>query len=72
MAEGIVDLTQRRRARSEADTSEALALRAYVDAMLECDAILANAIEQMWDCAGRAEIVKTLRGAADKLEAHGD
>ncbi|MGY3610345.1 MULTISPECIES: hypothetical protein [unclassified Bradyrhizobium] len=72
MAEGIVDLITRRKAKAEADTNEALALRAHVDAMLECNAILANAIEQMWDFAERAEIVKALRGAAGTLECHED
>jgi hypothetical protein len=37
--------------------------------MLACGAILADAIEQMWDVgADRSEIVEALRLAADKMD----
>lgn len=70
MAEVIVDLTTRRKAQEEADRNEELELRADVDAMLQCDAILANAVEQMWDVAERAQIVRALRRAVCVLEGH--
>ena len=55
-----VDLTQRR--------------AALVDArMLECGAILTDAIELMWDAgADPSEIVRTLRWAVERIEAAND
>lgn len=44
------------------------ALRTHVDSMLQCNGILADAIEQMWDFADREEILKTLRSAISILE----
>jgi hypothetical protein len=44
------------------------ALRADADSLLECDSLLADAIDLMSDFAGRAEILKALRRAIDILE----
>jgi hypothetical protein len=44
-----VDLSQRRAAQAEARANKLMAPRAYVDNVPECGAILADAIEQMWD-----------------------
>ena len=50
-----------------------IALRTYVENMLECGAILADAMKQMWDSgADRSEIVEALRLAANIMENHGD
>ena len=66
MSEKLIDLSQRRK-------NELIALRTYVENMLECGAILADAIEQMWDVgADRSEIVEALRLAANIMENHGD
>jgi len=65
-----VDLSQRRAALAESGENEKYALRAHFDAMLECGAILADAIEQMWDAgADPSEIVQTLRWAVERIEA---
>jgi hypothetical protein len=46
------------------------ALRAHDDAIIECGAILADAIEQMWDAgADPSEILQALRWATEKIEA---
>jgi hypothetical protein len=67
------NLCRRRTALAEARKSELIALRTYVDNMLACGAILADAIEQMWDVgADRSEIVEALRLAANIMENHGD
>jgi hypothetical protein len=67
------NLCQRRGALAEARKNELIALRTYVDNMLSCGAILADAIEQMWDVgADRSEIVEALRLAANITESHGD
>lgn len=68
MSDNIDNLGTRR----DAKKREIEALRAYVESMLQCSGILADAVEQMWDFAERAEIVKTLRMAADKLEDNED
>jgi hypothetical protein len=66
MSDKPVDLSQRRK-------NELIALRTYVENMLECGAILADAIEQMWDAgADRSEIVEALRLAANIMESDGD
>ena len=65
MSEKLIDLSQRRK-------NELIALRTYVENMLECGAILADAIEQMWDAgADRSEIVEALRLAANIMESDG-
>ena len=65
MSEKRIDLSQRRK-------NELIALRTYVENMLECGAILADAIEQMWDVgADRSEIVEALRLAANIMESDG-
>jgi len=65
MSEKRIDLSQRRK-------NELIALRTYVENMLECGAILADAIEQMWDAgADRSEIVEALRLAANIMESDG-
>jgi hypothetical protein len=67
------NLCQRRSALAEARKRELIALRTYVDNMLACGAILADAIEQMWDVgADRSEIVEALRLAANIMESDGD
>jgi hypothetical protein len=66
MTNEIVDLGARR----EDKAAEMTALRAHVDSLLDCDAILADAIEQMWEFAERSEILRTLRRAIDVLEGH--
>jgi hypothetical protein len=66
MADEIVDFDARREAKEE----EKIALREHVDALLECDAILARAIEQMQEFATSMEILKTVRCAIDVLESH--
>jgi hypothetical protein len=68
-----VDLSQHRAALVDARKNEKYALRAHVDAMLECGAILADAIEQMWDAgADPSDIVQTLRWAVERIEAAND
>jgi hypothetical protein len=64
MTDKIVDLSKRKETRKR----EMEALRAHVDSMLQCNGILADAIEQMWDFADREEILKTLRSAIRILE----
>ena len=65
----LVDLSERRAALVDARKNENYALRAHDDAMLECIAILADTIEQMWDAGGdRSQIVRALRWAADKMD----
>ena len=65
MSEKRIDLSQRRK-------NELIALRTYVENMLECGAILADAIEQMWDAgADRSEIVEALRLSANIMESDG-
>jgi len=55
-----VDLTQRRAALADAR-------------MLECGAILTDAIELMWDAgANPSEIVQTLRWDVERIEAAND
>jgi len=54
----------------EANEEEKIALRAHVDAVRECDAILAHIIEQMREFATSVEILKTVRRAVDVLESH--
>jgi hypothetical protein len=64
-----VDLSQHRAAQAKARANKLMALRASVDNVLECGAILADAIEQTWDAgADRSEIVQALRWAADKMD----
>ena len=64
-----VDLSQRRAALLDARKNEKYALRVHDDAMLECIAILADTIEQMWDAGGdRSQIVRALSWAADKMD----
>jgi hypothetical protein len=68
-----VDLSQRRAAQAEARANKLIAPRAYVDNVPECGAILADAIEQMWDAgADPPEIVQTLRWAIERMEAAND
>ena len=68
-----VDLSQRRAAQAEARGNELMAPRAYIDNVPECGAILADAIEQMWDAgADPSEIVQTLRWAVERIEAAND
>jgi hypothetical protein len=68
-----VDLSQRRTAQAEAKANKLMAPRAYVDNVPECGAILADAIEQMWDAgADPSEIVQTLRWAVERIEAAND
>jgi hypothetical protein len=68
-----VDLTQRRAAQVEARANKLMTPRAYVDSVPECGAILADAIEQMWDAgADPSEIVQTLRWAVERIEAAND
>jgi hypothetical protein len=62
----IVDFGARREAKEE----DTIALRAYADAMRECDAILARVIEQMQEFATSMEILTTVRRAIDVLEGH--
>ena len=64
MSDKIVDLVERQSAKKK----ELETLRAHVDSMLECNGILADAIEQMWGFADREEILKTLRYAIRVLE----
>ena len=64
MTDNIVDLSKRKETRKR----EMEALRAHVDSRLQCNGILADAIEQMWDFADREEILKTLRNAIRILE----
>ena len=65
MPDKPVDLSQRRK-------NGLIALRTYVEKMLECGAILADAIEQMWGAgAERSEIVEALRLAANIMESDG-
>ena len=66
MADEIVDFG----ARQEAKEEEKIELRAHVDAMRECDAILVHVIEQMREFAASVEILKTVRRAVDVLESH--
>jgi hypothetical protein len=47
-------------------------LRDHAANLLECDGILADAIEQMWFFAERDEILKTLRRAIAVLESGED
>ncbi|WJR74845.1 hypothetical protein [Bradyrhizobium sp. NP1] len=47
-------------------------MRTYDDNQLQCGGLLADAIEQMWDFADRAEIVEALRRAANMLDSHQD
>jgi hypothetical protein len=70
MSDKPVDLSKRRAALAEARANKLMALRTHVDNMLECCAILADAIEQMWDAgADPSEIVQTLRWAVERIEA---
>ncbi len=55
---------------AEAKANEVEALRTSVENIVQCEDILADAIELMWDFADRAEIVQALRQAADALESH--
>ena len=65
MSDKPVNLSQRRK-------NELIALRTYVENMLECGAILADAMKQMWDSgADRSEIVEALRLAANIMESDG-
>ena len=66
MADEIVDFGARREAKEE----EKITLRAHVDAIRECDAILAYAIKQMHEFATSVEILKTVRRAVEVLESH--
>jgi hypothetical protein len=66
MADEIADFGAYR----EASEEEKIALRAHVDAMRECDAVLAHIIEQMREFATSMEILKTVRSAVDVLESH--
>ncbi len=68
MMDNVADLSARR----EAKADEIEALRTHLENILQCEDILADAIELMWDFADRAEIVKALRQAADALESHED
>jgi hypothetical protein len=66
MSDKPIDLSQRRK-------NELIALRTYVENMLGCSAILADAIEQMCDVgAYRSEIVEALRLAANIMESDGE
>ena len=60
MMDNVADLS----AQLEAKANEIEAVRSSV----ECEDILADAIELMWEFADRAEIVKALRLAANSLE----
>jgi hypothetical protein len=62
------DLSVRQKAKAR-ETDE---LRDHAANLLECDGILANAIEQMWFFAERDEILKTLRRATAVLESGED
>jgi len=66
MADEILDFE----AYQEANEEEKMILRAHVDAMRECDAVLAQVIEQMREFATSMEIIKTVRSAVDVLESH--
>ncbi len=57
---------------AEAKANEVEALRTSVENIVQCEDILADAIELMWDFADRAEIVKALRLAANSLESRED
>jgi hypothetical protein len=62
------DLSVRQKAKAR-ETDE---LRDHAANLLECDGILADAIEQMWFFAERDEILKTLRRAIAILESGED
>jgi hypothetical protein len=62
------DLSVRQKAKAR-ETDE---LRDHAANLLECDGILADAIEQMWFFAERDEILKTLRRAIAVLESGED
>jgi hypothetical protein len=73
MSDKPLDLSQRRAALAEVRKNELIALRAHFDNMLECGAIIAEAIEQMWDAgADRSEIVQALRWATEKMGSFDD
>jgi hypothetical protein len=58
--------------RQKAKTRETEELRDHAANLLECDGILADAIEQMWFFAEREEILKTLRRAIAVLDTGED
>ena len=62
------DLSVRQKAKAR-ETDE---LRDYAANLLECDGILADAIEQMWFFAERDEILTTFRRAIAVLESGED
>jgi len=62
------DLSVRQKAKAR-ETDE---LRDHAANLLECDGILADAIEQMWFFAERDEILKTFRRAIAVLEGGED
>jgi hypothetical protein len=71
MSDNPIDLRQRRAALAEARKNKLIILSTHVENLLECGAILADAIEQMWDVgADRSEIVEALRLAACIMEGH--
>jgi hypothetical protein len=71
MSNNLIDLSRHRIAKVRENDE----LRDHMDALLECDGILANAVEQMWYFADRREILETRSATLSqslkaKTEAH--
>jgi len=69
MFDEIIDLSARQKKARARETEEQ---RDHIANLLECDGILADAIEQMWFFAERGEILETLRRAITVLESGED
>ena len=64
MSNNLIDLSTHRIAKVRENDE----LRDHVSALLQCNGILSDAVEQMWDFAGRNEILTTLRRAVAIFE----